>query len=688
MKPKHLPRDISWLSFNARVLQDANDPTVSLQDRIRFLGIFSNNLDEFFRVRVATLKRMAEWTQGRKKASFDRIDSPQMVLDEIQRIVLRQQNEFNRIWENLYKELRKAGVYLIGDKKLNANQKRFVRNYFDEVVRPYIIPLMIENIPQFPYLRDKSLYLGIVMRDKKDAYQEKFSLIEIPARSVGRFVLLPAKPGTHAIMLLEDLIRFNLPELFTHTKYNQFEASVFKITKDAEIDMDQEVGLNVVEKLQKGLKSRRKGKPVRFIYERTMNPRLLQYLIDRLQLSRKSNIIPGGHIHHFRHFMDFPRVLPAQAARPAPFRHPSLKKSRLVSEVIQTRDVMLHFPYHSFDPVIDLLREAAMDDDVLSIYITAYRLAANSKVINAILNAARNGKQVVVCLELKARFDEEANLEWKSVLEEEGVQVLVGMPNKKVHAKLLCIRKRSGKKIVSYGFISTGNLNEKTAHIYADHCLLTASPLLMQEVEKVFEYISNWKNGMGPIRSLRHLLVAPTNMRRKILDHIQYEIRAARKGKPAEIIVKLNSLSDLVLVEALYKAAKAGVKVHLIIRGIFCQRIHHDEIEARIQSISIVDQYLEHARVMIFAHGGDPLVYISSADWMVRNLDHRVEVATPVHDVRIKQELIDLIRIQLADNQKARILEPGLSNRYVQPTGRKKIRSQEQTYVFLRSKTR
>lgn len=687
MKAKYLARDISWLSFNARVLQEANDPSVSLQDRIRFMGIFSNNMDEFFRVRVATLKRMVEWTQLKKKASFDRIESPQQILDEIQQVVLRQQNEFNRIWENVYKELRNQGVNLVDEKKLSAEQRRFVRTYFEDVVRPYIIPLMIENIPQFPYLRDKSLYLGVVLSNKKDSYQERFSIIEIPARSVGRFVQLPSKPGTHSIMLLEDLIRSNLPVLFTHTKYDQFEASVFKITKDAEIDMDQEVGLNLVEKLQKGLKSRRKGKPVRFIYERTMNPRLLQYLIDKLQLSRKSNIIPGGHIHHFRHFMDFPKVLPNATPRPSAFRHPALKRTQLVSETILQRDVMLHFPYHSFDPVIDLLREAAMDDDVLSIHITAYRLASNSKVINALVNAARNGKKVIVCLELKARFDEEANLEWKSTLEEEGVLVWVGVPNKKVHAKLCCIRKRQGKKILTYGFISTGNLNEKTAAVYADHCLLTASPMLMAEVQKVFTYLGTWRNGLTPLRGLRHLLVAPTNMRRKILDHIQGEIRLARKGKPAEIIVKLNSLSDGILLDALYKAAKAGVQVHLIVRGIFCQRVQAKGVETQIHAISIVDQYLEHARVLIFGRGGDPLVYISSADWMVRNLDHRVEVATPVYDTKIKQELIDIIRIQLADNQKARILEPGLTNKYVLAS-RKKIRSQEQTYVYLRSKLR
>ena len=451
--------------------------------------------------------------------------------------------------------------------------------------------------------------------------------------------------------------------------------------------MDQEVGLNLVEKLQKGLKSRRRGKPVRFVYERTMNAGLLQYLIDKLKLTRKSSIIPGGHIHNFRHFIDFPRVLPSAIKRPAPFRHPAFKKNQLVSDVIRERDVMLHFPYHSFEPIIDLLREAAMDDDVRSIHITAYRLASNSKVINALVNASRNGKKVVVYLELKARFDEEANLEWKSLMEEEGIQVLVGLPHKKVHAKICTIQKLQGKKVISYGFISTGNLNEKTSNVYADHCLLTASPVLMQEVEQVFTYLQNWSRGLTPIRNLRHLLVAPTNMRRKILHHIEEEIRAARKGKPAEIIIKLNSLSDLTLVEALYKAAKVGVQVHLIIRGIFCQRLKTDSVEQSVHGISIVDQYLEHARVMIFARGGNPLVYLSSADWMVRNLDHRVEVAVPVYDERIKQELIDLIRIQLADNQKARILDPGLSNRYVQ-AGRKKIRSQEQTYVFLRAKTK
>lgn len=489
MKHEFIPRDISWLSFNARVLQEANDPSVTLKDRIRFLGIFSNNLDEFFRVRVATLKRMLEFVDKKKNTNIDILESPQLILDEIQRVVLKQQSEFARIWGNINKELIKRKVLIINERKLNAVQKEFVRDYFDNVVRPYIIPLMIENLPELPYLRDKSLYLAIVMKNKMDAYHEKFSLIEIPSKSIGRFVILPSTGATKSIILLEDIVKYNLPIIFSHFKFNKFEAHVFKITKDAEIDLDQEVGLNFVEKISKGIKNRRKGKPVRFVYDKEMNAELLDFLIQKLHLTRKSSIIPGGHIHNFRHFMDFPDVLVEKAERPKPFIHPSFRNKYQVSEVILQKDVLLHFPYHSFDPVIDMLREAAMDDAVESIKITAYRLASNSKVINALINAARNGKKVTVFLELKARFDEEANLEWKTLMEEEGVKVLVGIPNVKVHAKICVIQKRVEKKLLQYGFISTGNLNEKTARVYADHCLLTASRPLLIEVNKVFTYL-------------------------------------------------------------------------------------------------------------------------------------------------------------------------------------------------------
>lgn len=686
MKSRFIARDISWLSFNGRVLQEANDPSVPLNERIRFLGIFSNNLDEFFRVRVATLKRMVDFADKKGYIhNIDLIESPQAILDEIQRVVLRQQNEFDRIWQNLNKELKAKKVLLVDDKRLNLEQKAFVKTYFDEVVRPYIIPLMIENVPELPYLRDKSLYLAIVMGNKNNAYDQKFSLIEIPSRSVGRFIQLPSKSGTVNIILLEDLIRFNLPIIFSHFKFNKFEAHVFKITKDAEIDLDQEIGMNFIDKISKGIKNRRKGKPVRFVYEKEMNGEMLEYLIKKLNLSRKSTIIPGGHIHNFRHFMDFPNVISVKSQRPSPIMHPAFKKKELVSELVLQKDIMLHFPYHTYDPIIDMLREAAMDDQVISIKITAYRLASNSKVINALINAARNGKAVTVFLELKARFDEEANLEWKSIMEEEGIRVLVGVPNKKVHAKLCVIQKRQKGKVVKYGFLSTGNLNEKTAKIYADHCLLTANLQLMNEATRIFTYLENWQLGDKPIAKMRHLLISPMNMRKSILQLIENEIKIAKQGKLAKIIIKLNSLTDITLIEHLYKAIKANVEVHLIIRGILTLKLNSDKANEKLNAISIVDQYLEHARVMIFHNKGNEKVFISSADWMVRNLDHRIEVATPIFDNAIKKELIDIINIQLRDNQKARVLDADLLNKYV-PLSGKKNKSQEETYNYLKRK--
>ena len=445
------------------------------------------------------------------------------------------------------------------------------------------------------------------------------------------------------------------------------------------------MGMNFIEKISKGVKNRRKGKPVRFVYEKEMNAEMLEFLIKKLKLTRKSSIIPGGHIHNFRHFMDFPNVVPEKTKRPGPFIHPTLRKKDLVSDLVLKQDIMLHFPYHSYDPVIDLLREAAMDDNVVSIKITAYRLASNSKVINALINAARNGKEVIVFLELKARFDEEANLEWKTIMEEEGINVLVGVPNKKVHAKLCVIQKRVNNKLVKYGFISTGNLNEKTAKIYADHCLLTANLSLMNEASRVFDYLTNWELGDKPISKMRNLLLTPTNMRLAIIQLIENEIKNAHKKKPAKIIIKLNSLTDPILLGYLYKAVKANVEVHLIIRGILTLDKKEEKLNQKLNAISIVDQYLEHARVMIFHNNGKEKVYISSADWMVRNLDHRIEVAAPILDPKIKKELIEIINIQLKDNQKARILDAELLNKYV-PSSRLKFKSQEQTYNYLKGK--
>ena len=682
-KKKLISRDISWLSFNARVLQEAADSTVPLRERVRFLGIFSNNLDEFFRVRVATLKRMIQLGD---KANVHLEEDPQMIIDDIQMVVLNQQSEFYRIWEEVLKQLNEQNIFLRTEKDLTTEQQDFVRKYYDEEVSPNVIPLMIEGIPEMPNLRDKSIYLAVVMWKKESALKKKYALIEVPDRELSRFVLLPSKAGENSIMLLEDVIRFNLPEIFSYFGYDQYSAHVFKVTRDAEFDIDNDVSTSLIQKIEKGIKGRKKGKPVRFVYDREMDPGMLEYLIRRLNLSKRDNLIPGGRIHNFRQFMDFPEdVFKERRQRKKPFDHPLLTERR-VSDVIMEKDVLLSVPYHSFNPIIDLLREAAIDPDVTSIKITCYRLAQNSKIINALINAVRNGKHVTVMLELTARFDEEANLEWKQRLEEEGVKVLIGIQNMKVHAKICAIRKKTKDQNILYGFVGTGNLNEKTARVYADHFLLTSNQKIMSDVNRIFGFISDPKNGQL-LKDCTTLIPSPWNSRKEMLRLIDVEIRHARKKKnKAGVLLKMNSLSDEELIMKLFEAAKAGVDIKLIVRGVCCMMTQSPKFEKPVFAISIVDEYLEHARVWVFHNKGHEKVYISSADWMVRNLDHRVEVSCPVMDDEIKKELIDILNIQLQDNVKARWLDNGLSNEYVS-THKKKIRSQVETYNYLYKKS-
>jgi polyphosphate kinase len=682
-KQKTIGRDISWLSFNARVLQEAADPTVPLRERVRFLGIFSNNLDEFFRVRVATLRRMIIFGD---RANMHLEEDPQQILDQIQMIVLNQQAEFHRIWEDVLKQLNEQGIFLVNEKELNAEQQAFVRRFYDEEVSPNIIPLMIDSIPEMPALRDKPIYLAVVMWKTESPLKRKYAIIEVPDRELSRFVKLPSPAGTHHIMLLEDVIRFNLPDIFSYFGYDQYQSYIFKVTRDAEFDIDNDISTSLIQKIEKGIKSRKKGKPVRFVYDREMDPGLLEFLIRRLNLSRKDNLIPGGRIHNFRNFMDFPEdIFREKKQRKKPFDHPLLADRR-VSDVILEKDILLSVPYHSFNAIIDLLREAAMDPEVVSIKITCYRLAQHSKIINALVNAVRNGKNVTVMLELTARFDEEANLEWKERLEEEGVKVLIGIPNMKVHSKICVIRKKTKDKNILYGFVGTGNLNEKTARVYADHFLLTSNPAIMADVNKIFAFISDPKNEQL-LRDCRHLIPSPRYTRKEMLRLIDTEIRHARKKKNrAGIILKMNSLSDKELIGKLYEAAKAGVQLRLIIRSICCMKTQNPKFNGQVTAISIVDEYLEHARVWVFHNKGKQKVFISSADWMVRNLDHRVEVTAPVYDEAIKQELIDILNIQLSDNVKARWLDNELSNEYVR-SNKKKIRSQVEIYNYLYKKS-
>lgn len=685
MKRKTIARDISWLSFNARVLQEAADPSVPLSARVRFLGIFSNNMDEFFRVRVATLRRMTEF--GNKIKNMHLEQSPEKILDEIQQIVLEQQTEFNQIWERIRQEMEKEKIFLVNERQLNKEQQRFVISYFEEEVRSNTIPLMVESIPQFPYLRDKSIYLGVVLSRRDGSLKRKYAVIEVPSKVNGRFIKLPSPDGETHIILLEDVIRFNLKSIFSYFGYDRYGSWIFKVTKDAEIDIDNDISTTIIQKIEKGVKNRRKGKPVRFVFDKQMDEGLLDYLVRKLNLSRKDSLIPGGRIHNFRHFMDFPNVFQRKSQRKKPFLHGLLKNATRVTDVVLNKDIMLHFPYHSFHSIIDLLREAAIDPDVTVIKITAYRLAENSKVINALINAVRNGKQVTVMLELRARFDEEANLEWKERLEEEGVKVLISMPNMKTHAKLCLIKKKMNNRTIHYGFVSTGNLNEKTAMVYGDHCLLTADRYVMADVNRIFNYLEKSKDGIHLLKSCKTLIPCPTSLRKELAKLINKEIRNAREGKAASILLKMNSLSDESLIELLYEAAKAGVEIKLIIRGIFCMFSENKKFLKPIKAISIVDEYLEHARVFIFHNNGHEKVYISSADWMVRNLDHRVEATCPVLDENIKRVLKNILEIQLNDNVKARILDNELSNRYVRDRGSKKTRSQVEIYNYLHQQT-
>lgn len=678
-------RDLSWLSFNERVMQEAIDTQNHLYDRLRFLGIFSNNQDEFFRVRVAALNRMAALG---KKANMHLEDNPEEILEKIHKKVIEQQRLFARTYNAIIKELAQRNIFIKNEKQLTKAQGEFVKNYFEEKVRTQIIPLMIESIPQMPLLKDKSIYLACVLGNKDNPILQRYALIEIPTKVLPRFIILPSNGKVQNIILLEDIIRWNLPNLFLSFGFDRFMGHIIKVTRDAEFDIDNDVNTNIIAQLEKGLKNRKKGKATRFVYDKEIDAQFLDYLIKRLNISKKDNLIPGGRIHNFKDFMSFPSsVFKDLQQRSKPFVHPDLKQPCRIMDIMDKKDVLLNFPYHSFDSIIDLLREAAIDPFVKSIKITCYRLAKDSKIINALINAVRNGKEVTAVLELRARFDEEANLFWKSLLEDEGVKVIVGSPNLKIHAKLCLIKKVAFNKASYYGFVSTGNLNENTASYYGDHCLLTQNKKITTDINKAFDFIENPNLKLPQNKWCKEMPVAPINMRHVFLQLIQTEIKAAKNKKQAQIIIKLNSLVDDLLIEKLYEAANAGVKVKLIIRGICCAITQHKSFKYPIQALSIIDEYLEHARVFVFHNDGNEKVYISSADWMVRNLDHRIETAVPILDEKIKQELIDILHIQLQENVKGRILDNKQKNIYIeQMEAVPVVRSQIAIYQYLKDK--
>ena len=677
--PKHYrPKEISWLSFNARVLQEAANTEVPLLERVKFLGIYSNNLDEFFRVRVATLNRLTMLGKKAKKIiGYD----PHKVLMEIQQIVIGLNNRFDQVYQLLLHDLAKEHIHIINEKQLSTEQKTYVRELFHSDIRPKLIPIMIDNVEQFPDMRDDSIYLAISLESAKPHKPRISALIEVPSDTLSRFIILPQHGQQKYVILLDDVIRFNLNTIFSFLPYDQFSAHTVKLTRDAELDIADDVSQSYISKVSSSLKRRKEGNPVRFVYDAQIPEDLLKIFIRKLKLSKDDALIPGARYHNFKDFIKFPGFglnhLKYESKPPIPHKYLDPLKSMMA--VIRRRDLLLHYPYQSFDHVIDLLREAAIDPKVKSIKITLYRVARSSSVINALINAVKNGKMVVVVLELQARFDEEANIVWANKLTEEGVKVLYGVPGLKVHAKLCLItrRKRGGSEYLA--IIGTGNFNEDTARIYSDHSLFTADRRLTMEVNKVFDFFEN----NYYLTSFRHLIVSPFDMRKKICKLIKTEIQNAKDGQPAYIILKLNNLVDGQVIGLLYKASQVGVDVRLMVRGMFSVVTEVPEVSQELQARGLIDKYLEHSRIYAFCNKGNPKYYMTSADLMHRNIDRRVEVTFPIYDTGIQNEIRKFLEIQWLDTVKSRVLDRDLSNQFYRDSQPQTIRAQWKFYDYL-----
>jgi len=679
---KYIPREISWLSFNERVLQEAEDKNVPLIERIKFLGIFSSNLDEFFRVRVATLKRMVEFKKKAKEAIGE---NPSKIVKQIHKTVLKQQTRFEETYKEIIKELASQNIFILNEKQLDEEQAVFVRKYFDETVLPTLEPIMIDTSPKFPYLRDKYIYLAVKLSRKDGGNKSvKYSLIQIPTKVLSRFLVLPKKEDSKYIILLDDVIRFCLKDVFLSFDIDKAEAYTIKLTRDAELDIDNDLSKSIAEKIEKSLKQRKKGKPVRLVYDSSIPSDLLHFITKKIKMKKSINLIAGGRYHNFRDFINFPKVggreLQYGSLKHLP--HPELAKEKNLFKVIRKRDILLSYPYQSFNHIIDLLREASIDPKVISIKITLYRVAKNSNIISALSNAIKNGKAVTVVVELQARFDEEANIFWANQLKEEGANVIYGVPGLKVHSKLFLITRKEDHKPVEYAHIGTGNFNEDTAKLYCDHSLLTADERITGEVSKVFHFFSNnFKTG-----HYKHLVLAPFFMRKKFIKLINKEIKNAEDGKEAYIILKLNSLADKDMIKKLYQASTAGVKIKLIVRSNCSLLPGVKGLSDNIEGISLVDKLLEHSRIFVFCNHGDEKVFISSADWMLRNFDQRNETAIPIYDKKIKKELRHILDVQLADNTKARILDKVQSNNYkFVKADEKNIRAQDEIYHYFKN---
>jgi polyphosphate kinase len=676
---KIINRELSWLSFNERVLQEAQDPNVPLIERLRFLGIFSNNLDEFFKVRVATIRRMIDIQEGTKKVEGER---PRRLMSKIQKKVLKLQHKFEYTYQEILSKLEEHSIFIINEKELNPIQGEYVRKYFIDNVLPVLTPIMFQNIDEFPALKDRSIYLATKLNNH-DNGDHQYALIEIPSDVHSRFINLPEENGRKFIVLLEDIIRYCLEDLFALFPFDEYDAWTIKITRDAELDMDNDLSKSFLEKIRKGVHGRKVGQPVRFVFDNSIARDLLDFIMEEMDLDEKDNMIPGARYHNFKDFMKFPVLGPPELVfkKNPSLPHPDISMHKSILKVLRNKDILLHVPFHHFDNLVTILREAAIDPDVTQIKITVYRVARQSKIMNALMNAAKNGKDVTVVVELQARFDEESNIYWSRKLEEAGVNVMFGIEGLKVHSKLILISRKENRTVRNYACVGTGNFHEGNASVYTDMFLFTADRRIANEVAKVFEFFSN------PYRNFtfRNLLVSPLYQRRRIYKLIDNEIANKKAGKPAYVLLKLNNLVDKDIINKLYQANNEGVQITLICRGICCLRPGIPGISENITATSIVDKYLEHTRIMVFCNNNDPQYYLTSADWMPRNLDRRVEVSTPVYDPELKKEIQDILDIQMQDNVKARIVNDKQDNPY-RKDDNEPVRSQQETFKYYRKK--
>ncbi len=670
-------RDISWLSFNYRVLQEAKDPTVPLLERLKFLAIYSSNLDEFFRVRVANHRNLMR--VGRKTRQVFVYD-PKVILKQILKIVNRQQMEFSEIFEKqIVPELGKHRIYIKRRLNLGQKQRAFVEKYFNENMLPYVQPVLLVKHKIRPFLNNASLYLMVHLKDKED-HSTQYAIVKVPSDHLPRFIKLPSLNGRREIIMLDDVVRHCLSRMFPG--YDIEDTYSMKLTRDAELYIDDEYSGDLVAKIKSSLTKRHVGPPSRFVYDREMPQELLYFLIETFNL-KKEDLLVEGRYHNNFDFFGFPdfglKHLKNKPLPPLPYK--PLEAAADFFAAIRQKDHLVCPPYHSYDSVVRFFEEAAQDPKVTHIKITQYRVAKRSRIMNALMEAVENGKQVFVFIEVKARFDEEANLEWGERLQQAGVKVAYSLPGVKVHSKLALVRRMEGRTAQFYAYLSTGNFHEETAKIYCDFGLFTVNKHLTTEAARLFTFL---ETGKEPKAGFEHLLVGQFAMREKIEQLVDREIMHAKAGAPSGITLKLNSIQDQKMMQKLYEASQAGVPIKLIIRGICSIVPGIPGISDNIKAISIVDRYLEHARVLIFHNRGNEEIYLSSADMMTRNLSWRVETVFPLFDEDARNCIKDIIDLQWRDNQKARILDAKQTNTYRTDATDIALQSQVETYYYLK----